>query len=80
VRGAFDLVWATAAIPGAFVGGLLTLALAGRGRVRIERTIGRARGRAAAAGGRVLGVVAILLAVAGAIAIVTFLLLERYAQ
>ena len=80
VRGLFDLSYAAGAAPVALFGGLLALALARRGRLRVERTLGRVGGRRAAAAGRVLGVVAILTAVAAGIAVATYVALGRFAN
>jgi hypothetical protein len=80
VRGLFDLLYAAAAIPVAFVGGILALALGRRARTERERTLGRVGGRAPAAAGRLLGVLAVLLAAAGAIALATYHLIGRLAE
>jgi len=80
VRRLFDLSYAAAAAPVALFGGMLAIALARRGRLRIERTLGRVGGGASAAAGRALGVIGVLAAVAAAIAVVTYVVLGRFAN
>jgi hypothetical protein len=80
VRGLYDLPFAAAAIPVAFLAGVGAVVLARRGRIRRERTLGRVGGRATGAIGKTLGVLAILTAVAAAIAVATYVALERFAN
>ena len=64
-----QLLDAAYAIPAAAALGVLALALAAGARRRAEWTLGRVGGTTAARVGRTLGVLAICIAVAGAIAI-----------
>lgn len=78
LREEVELLDAAFAIPLAFVGGVLAIRLARQARRRSERTLGRVGGWAASAVGRVLGVLGILLAIAGVIAIATYYGLDRF--
>ncbi len=80
LQGLFDLEYAAGAAPVALVGGVVALSLARRARVRSERTLGRVGGRRTAAFGRALGVLAILIAFATAIAAATYVTLERFEE
>jgi drug/metabolite transporter (DMT)-like permease len=73
-----DLFQAAVAVPVAFVLGLLAIWLGRRGRRRFERTIGRVGGARFARLGRWLGLLAVCLALAGAIAVGFYELLTRY--
>ena len=64
-----ELLDAAYAIPVGAVLGAAAVALGRRGRLRIERTLGRVGGRRTARVGRVLGVLGFCLAAAGAIAV-----------
>jgi hypothetical protein len=72
------LTQAAAGAPVAAVFGVGALLLARRALRRSERTLGRAGGEGAARAGRVLGVVGLCLAAAGAIAIGFYGLLVHY--
>ena len=58
--------------------GLVAILLARRARERVERTIGRVGGERVARAGRTLGVLGIVLALAGAIAVGVYLVLTRF--
>jgi hypothetical protein len=73
-----DLIDAAYAIPVAAALGVLALVLAVGARRRFEWTLGRVGGVGAARAGRVLGVVAICIAVAGAIAVGWYEVLIRW--
>lgn len=73
-----DLIDAAYAIPVAAGLGLLAIALSVGARRRVEWTLGRIGGRRLAAAGRILGVLAVCVAVAGAIAIGFFELLRNW--
>lgn len=73
-----DLIDAAYAIPVAAGLGLLAIALSVGARRRFEWTLGRIGGRRLAAAGRILGVLAVCVAVAGAIAIGFFELLRNW--
>ena len=73
-----DLFQAAIAVPVAFVLGLVAIWLGRRGRRRFERTIGRVGGAGLARLGRWLGLLAVCLALAGAIAVGFYELLTRY--
>ncbi len=75
---AFELVRAAFAIPVAFVLGIVALVLARGARTRIERTLGRVGGEGAARAGRLLGLLAILLGIAGGIALAFYYVLQTY--
>ncbi|MEX2211991.1 MAG: hypothetical protein WD689_09560 [Gaiellaceae bacterium] len=77
---AVELLDAAAAIPVAVALGVAALRLAGEGRRRSERTLGRVGGAGAARAGRILGVLGLCLAAAGAIAVVTYYALSRFAE
>ena len=74
------LVEATASIPVAFLLGWSAVVLARRARERIQITLGRAGGEGAARIGRVLGVVAMLLATTAALAVAFWGLLTLFAD
>jgi hypothetical protein len=69
VWGLMELIDASAAIPVAFVLGLAAVFLARKARQRVTRTIGRVGGSRLAVAGKVLGLIGIALACAGAIAV-----------
>jgi hypothetical protein len=73
-----DLIDAAYAIPLAAALGALALVLAVGARRRFEWTLGRVGGLRAARAGRVLGVVALCVAVAGAIAVGWYEVLIRW--
>ena len=75
-----QLLQAGAAVPVAGVLAVLTLVLARSARKRVERTLGRARGRRTAWIGRALGLLAVALAASGTVALVTYVLLGRLAE
>ena len=75
-----DLLDAAAAIPVAAAFAIAALVLARGARRRIERTIGRIGGAVPARIGRLLGVLGLCLAVAGAIAIATYYALSGWAD
>jgi hypothetical protein len=77
---AVELLDASAAIPLAAAFGVAALVLARSARRRIDRTIGRIGGRGAARAGRVLGVLGICLAIAGAIAVASYYALSQWAD
>jgi hypothetical protein len=72
------LTQAAAGAPVAALLGAVALLLARRALRRSERTLGRAGGEGAARAGRVLGVIGLCLAAAGAIAIGFYGLLIHY--
>ncbi len=72
-----ELIDAAWAVPAAFALGVLALALARRGRRRVERTIGRVGGAVTASVGRFLGALGIAAALAGAIALAFYWYLEN---
>jgi hypothetical protein len=74
---AVSLIDAAYAIPFAAALGLLGIALSVGARRRLEWTLGRVGGRHVATAGRVLGVLAVCVAVAAAIAIGFFELLRN---
>ena len=76
----YELLDAAYAIPIGMALGVAAVALARRGRRRIERTLGRARGRRAAAIGRLLGLLGFCLAVTAAISVGTYALLTIVAE
>ena len=73
-----ELLDASGAIPVAGGLGIAALVLARSARLRAERTLGRVGGEGAARAGRVLGVVGICLAIAGAIAVGFYFALQHY--
>ena len=75
---AYQLLRAAAAIPVALVLGLVAILLARGARLRIDRTLGRVGGEGAANAGRLLGVLAFLLGIAGTIAVAFYYVLQRY--
>ena len=78
LRDEIDLIDAGAAVPVAFVLGVLAIWLGRRGRRRFDRTIGRVGGASVANAGRWLGILAVCLAISGAIALGFYELLLRY--
>lgn len=72
-----ELIDAAAAIPVAALAGIASILLARGARRRVERTIGRVGGERLAVLGRVLGVLGVCLAVAGAVAIGVYEVLVR---
>jgi hypothetical protein len=70
-----ELIWSAAGVPAALLLGLGALALARRGRRRAELTLLRRRGSGAARVGRLLGVLALLLAGTGTTALLVYALL-----
>jgi len=77
---AVELLDAAAAIPVAAAFAIAALVLARGARRRIERTIGRIGGVVPARVGRVLGVLGLCLAVAGAIAVASYYALSTWAD
>ena len=73
-----ELLDASGAIPVAAALGVLAIALARSARRRAELTLGRIGGERAARAGRVLGVLAMCLAIAGVIAIAFYFVLQSY--
>ena len=67
--GYYELLHAAAAIPVALVLGVAALVLARRGRERLQRTVGRAGGEGAARAGRILGALAVCLAITASISV-----------
>lgn len=65
-----------ASVPAAFVAALVALSLARRARFDFQRSLGRIGGGAIADVGRTLGMVGLLLSLAGVLAIVVFLVLR----
>jgi hypothetical protein len=76
----YDLLHAGFAIPVGMALGVAAVALARRGRLRIERTLGRAGGRRLAATGRLLGLVGFCLATTAAISVGTYAVLSIVAE
>jgi hypothetical protein len=76
---AVELLDAAAAIPVALGGGLAAIVLSRRGRRQVERTLGRVGGERSAAAGRMLGVLALCVGTAGAIAVGVYAVLEQLA-
>jgi hypothetical protein len=72
-----ELIDAAWAVPAAFLLGVVALALARRGRRRVERTIGRVGGRGSARAGRILGALGVAASLAGAIALAFYWYLEN---
>ena len=72
-----ELLDAAFAIPVTVALAAVALVLARRARQRVERTLGRVRGRRTAALGKWLGLLGLGLGVAGAIAVATYAALER---
>lgn len=75
-----ELLDAAAAIPLGAAFGIAALVLARAARRRIERTLGRIGGVVPARIGRVLGVLGICLAIAGAIAVASYYALSAWAD
>ena len=80
LRPELELLDAAFAVPVAAAAAVAALVLARQARVRIERTLGRVGGARSALAGRILGVIGLCLASAGAIAVATFFVLSRYAE
>jgi hypothetical protein len=76
----YQLLDAAFAIPLGMALGVGAVALARRGRLRIERTLGRAGGRRAASVGRLLGLLGFCLATTAAISVGTYALLTILAD
>ena len=76
----YQLLDAAFAIPLGMALGVSAVALARRGRLRIERTLGRAGGRRAASVGRLLGLLGFCLATTAAISVGTYALLTILAD
>jgi hypothetical protein len=76
----YELLDAAFAIPVGMALGVGAVALARRARRRIERTLGRARGRRAAATGRLLGLLGFCVAATAAISVGTYALLTVLAD
>ncbi len=76
----YDLIHAGFAIPVGMAFGVAAVALARRARLRIERTLGRARGRRTAGIGRFLGVLGFCLATTAAISVGTYAVLTLVAE
>ena len=64
-----ELLDAAVAIPLALVSGIAALRLARHARARVQRTLGRVRGEAAAAVGRVFGALGVCLAITATISV-----------
>lgn len=77
---AVELLDAAAAVPLAAALALAALWLARRARIRTERTLGRVGGAGTARAGRILAVLGLCIAAAGAVALVTFYALTRFAE
>ena len=75
-----ELLDAAYAIPLGAALGVAAVALGRRGRLRIERTLGRTGGRRTARVGRLLGVLGFCLALAGAIAVGVYAVLSAVAE
>jgi len=71
-RNDLRLVHAGIAVPVGFLLGVSAIRLARRARRRIERTLGRAGGQAAARLGRILGWAGVYLALIGAISLAVY--------
>ena len=78
VTGALELLDASGAIPVAAGLGVLAIVLARSARRRAELTLGRIGGEGAARTGRLLGVLAVCLAIAGVIAVAFYFVLRSY--
>ncbi|MEZ5099423.1 MAG: hypothetical protein R3C15_06390 [Thermoleophilia bacterium] len=65
-----------ASVPAAFAAAIVALALARRARFDFQRSLGRLGGGAVADVGKALGLVGLLLSLAGLLAIVVFLVLR----
>jgi hypothetical protein len=77
---AVELLDAAASVPLAAVLGILALWLARGARIRSERTLGRVGGTGSARAGRILGALGLCIAASGAIALVTYYALSRFAE
>ena len=73
------LLQSAVSIPPAFVLSLTAVFLGRRGRRDVERTLGRTRGRSAAAVGRILGYIGLYLAVTAGISVATYYVLREFA-
>jgi hypothetical protein len=71
-RNDLRLIHAGAAVPVAFILGVVAIRLARRARRRVERTLGRARGQSSARLGRIFGWLGVYLALIGAISLVVY--------
>ena len=71
-RNDLRLIHAGVAVPVAFVLGFVAIRLAKRARVRLERTLGRAKGRRPARVGRILGWLGVYLGLIGAISLAVY--------
>jgi drug/metabolite transporter (DMT)-like permease len=76
----YELLHAGFAIPVGMALGVAAVALARRGRLRIERTLGRAGGRRLALVGRLLGLAGFCLATTAAISVGTYAVLSIVAE
>ena len=74
----FDLLQAWVAIPVAAALGIAALLLARSARERLRRTIGRVGGERSARAGRILGRIAVAMAISGAIAVGVYEALNRW--
>ena len=75
-RADIELLWAAVAVPFALVLGLAAIALARRGRRKAQLTLVRQSGAAASRVGRILGILALLLAGSGVTALLVYALLS----
>ena len=73
------LLESSVAIGPAFVLGLVAVYLGRRARAGIDRTLGRIKGYKLAAGGRILGYLALYMAVTASISVATYYVLRRIA-
>jgi len=71
-RNDLRLIHAGVAVPVAFLLGFLAIRLAKRARARLERTLGRARGKSSARLGRILGWLGVYLSLIGAISLAVY--------
>jgi hypothetical protein len=76
----YDLLHAAAAIPVAFLLGLLAIALARRARTRLAPTLGHPRGSRTARLGRLLGILGVLLALTAAGSVAVYAVLAYVAD
>ena len=79
VLASMELLHAAFAVPAAAVIGLFALALAGRALRQVQLTVGRVGGERTAAAGRLLGLLAVYLALTAALALGFFGLLKLFA-
>ena len=80
VSGRVELLDAWVGVPVAAALGIAALFLARSGRERLRRTIGRVGGEAAVRVGRILGRLAVAMALSGAIAVGVYEALTRWAE